>query len=107
MTRVAFLGLGTMGYPMAGHLKTKGHDVTVYNRTASKSHNWVGQHGGHAAPTPRAAAEGQEIVFACVGNDDDLREMTVGPNGAFQNIGLQKITGFSGISLPSSWACFP
>ncbi len=87
MTRVAFLGLGTMGYPMAGHLKAKGHEVTVYNRTATRSHNWVGQHGGRAAPTPRAAAEGQEIVFACVGNDDDLREVTVGPDGAFAAMG--------------------
>jgi 3-hydroxyisobutyrate dehydrogenase-like beta-hydroxyacid dehydrogenase len=81
--KVAFLGLGVMGYPMAGHLVAKGHDVTVYNRTPAKSEAWVGQHGGRSAPTPRAAAEGQEIVFACVGNDDDLRQITLGPDGAF------------------------
>jgi 3-hydroxyisobutyrate dehydrogenase len=81
--KVAFLGLGVMGYPMAGHLVAKGHDVTVYNRTPAKAEAWVAQHGGRAAPTPRAAAEGQEIVFACVGNDDDLRQVTNGPDGAF------------------------
>ena len=84
MVKVAFLGLGVMGGPMARHLKAKGHEVTVYNRTASKAHDWVGQHGGHAAPTPRVAAEGQDIVFCCVGNDDDLRQVTLGPEGAFQ-----------------------
>jgi 3-hydroxyisobutyrate dehydrogenase len=83
MVKAAFLGLGVMGYPMARHLKAKGHDVTVYNRTQAKAHKWVGEHGGHAAPTPRAAAEGQDIVFCCVGNDDDLRQVTVGENGAF------------------------
>jgi 3-hydroxyisobutyrate dehydrogenase len=83
MVKVAFLGLGVMGYPMARHLKTKGHTVTVYNRTQAKAHKWVGEHGGHAAPTPRAAAEGQDIVFACVGNDDDLRAVTIGHDGAF------------------------
>jgi 3-hydroxyisobutyrate dehydrogenase len=83
MTRVAFLGLGTMGYPMAGHLKARGHEVTVYNRTAAKAEAWVAEHGRRSAPTPRAAAEGQEIVFACVGNDDDLRQVTTGPEGAF------------------------
>jgi 3-hydroxyisobutyrate dehydrogenase len=84
MVKTAFLGLGIMGSPMARHLKAKGHEVTVYNRTASKAHDWVGQHGGHAAPTPRVAAEGQDIVFCCVGNDDDLRQVTLGPEGAFQ-----------------------
>ena len=84
MVKVAFLGLGVMGAPMARHLKAKGHEVTVYNRTTSKAHDWVGQHGGHAAPTPRVAAEGQDIVFCCVGNDDDLRQVTLGPEGAFQ-----------------------
>jgi 3-hydroxyisobutyrate dehydrogenase len=83
MSKVAFLGLGVMGYPMAGHLKAKGHTVTVYNRTAAKAAEWVKQHDGASAPTPRAAAEGQDIVFACVGNDDDLRQVTVGPDGAF------------------------
>jgi 3-hydroxyisobutyrate dehydrogenase len=72
-----------MGYPMAGHLKAKGHEVTVYNRTAAKADAWVKQHGGKSAKTPREAAEGQEIVFACVGNDDDLRAVTTGPEGAF------------------------
>jgi 3-hydroxyisobutyrate dehydrogenase len=84
MVKTAFLGLGIMGSPMARHLKAKGHEVTVYNLTASKAHDWVGQHGGHAAPTPRVAAEGQDIVFCCVGNDDDLRQVTLGPEGAFQ-----------------------
>jgi 3-hydroxyisobutyrate dehydrogenase len=82
MVKVAFLGLGVMGAPMARHLKAKGHEVTVYNRTASKAHDWVGQHGGHAAPTPRVAAEGQDIVFCCVGNDDDLRSVIFGKDGA-------------------------
>ena len=83
MAKVAFLGLGVMGYPMAGHLTAKGHEVTVYNRTIAKAEKWVAQHGGRAAATPREAAAGQEIVFACVGNDDDLREVTTGPEGAF------------------------
>src|SRR5580765_6383895 len=84
MAKVAFLGLGVMGYPMAGHLKNKGgHEVTVYNRTAAKAEQWVKQHGGKSAPTPKAAAEGQDFVMACVGNDNDLREVTLGPNGAF------------------------
>jgi len=80
--KVAFLGLGVMGYPMARHLKTKGHDVTVYNRTGAKAEKWAAQFGGRFAPTPRAAAQGQEIVFACVGNDDDLRAVTLGEDGA-------------------------
>jgi 3-hydroxyisobutyrate dehydrogenase len=84
MAKVAFLGLGVMGYPMAGHLKNKGgHDVTVYNRTAAKAEKWVAQHGGKSAPTPQAAAEGQDFVMACVGNDNDLRAVTLGANGAF------------------------
>jgi 3-hydroxyisobutyrate dehydrogenase len=88
MAKVAFLGLGVMGYPMAGHLKNKGgHDVTVYNRTASKAEQWVKQFGGRAAPTPKAAAEGQDFVMACVGNDNDLREVTLGANGAFAGMG--------------------
>ncbi|MCC5976697.1 MAG: NAD(P)-dependent oxidoreductase [Salinarimonas sp.] len=86
MAKVAFLGLGVMGYPMAGHLAAKGHEVTVYNRTAAKAEKWVAEHGGRAAATPREAAAGQEIVFACVGNDDDLREVTIGPEGAFQSM---------------------
>jgi 3-hydroxyisobutyrate dehydrogenase len=84
MAKVAFLGLGVMGYPMAGHLRVKGgHDVTVYNRTAAKADKWVAQHGGKTAATPKAAAEGQDFVMACVGNDNDLREVMLGPNGAF------------------------
>jgi 3-hydroxyisobutyrate dehydrogenase len=85
MTRVAWIGLGVMGFPMAGHLaKRGGLDVTVYNRTAAKAARWVEAHGGRAAATPRAAAEGADVVFACVGNDDDLRQVAVGPEGAFQ-----------------------
>jgi len=87
MAKVAFLGLGVMGYPMAGHLKVKGgHEVTVYNRTAAKAAKWVEQFGGRSAPTPRLAAEGQDFVMACVGNDTDLREVTLGPDGAFHGI---------------------
>ncbi|MCE8539656.1 NAD(P)-dependent oxidoreductase [Ruegeria pomeroyi] len=82
MAKVAFLGLGVMGYPMAGHLKSAGHDVTVYNRSAAKAEKWVAQHGGAMATTPRAAAEGAEFVMACVGNDDDLRSVCTGPDGA-------------------------
>ncbi len=84
MARVAFLGLGVMGYPMAGHLaKRGGHSLTVYNRTAEKARAWVAQHGGASAPTPKEAAQGGDFVFACVGNDDDLRSITLGDNGAF------------------------
>ncbi len=87
MAKVAFIGLGVMGYPMAGHLKTKGgHDVTVYNRTAAKAEKWASEHGGKAAPTPKAAAEGCDFVFCCVGNDDDLRQVTIGPDGAFHGV---------------------
>ena len=72
LAEVAFLGLGVMGFPMAGHLKGRGgHDVAVYNRTAAQADIWVAQHGGASAPTPREAARGRDIVFACVGNDDD------------------------------------
>ncbi|MGB0439097.1 MAG: NAD(P)-dependent oxidoreductase [Primorskyibacter sp.] len=83
MAKVAFLGLGVMGYPMAGYLAKAGHDVTVYNRTATKAEAWVAEHGGASAATPRAAAEGAEFVMACVGNDDDLRSVCVGAEGAF------------------------
>ncbi len=86
MAKVAFLGLGVMGYPMAGHLKTKGHDVTVYNRTAATAEKWVAQFGGRRAPAPSEAAKGQEFVFACVGNDDDLRAVTTGAQGAFASL---------------------
>ena len=87
MAKVAFLGLGVMGYPMAGHLKAKGgHDVTVYNRTAAKAEKWVAQHGGKRAATPREAADGQDFVMACVGNDADLREVALGKDGAFAGV---------------------
>ena len=82
MAKVAFLGLGVMGGPMAGHLAGKGHDVTVYNRTGAKAEAWVGANGGAHAATPREAARGAEIVFACVGNDQDLRSVVLGPDGA-------------------------
>jgi 3-hydroxyisobutyrate dehydrogenase len=88
MTKVAFIGLGVMGYPMAGHLKAKGHEVTVYNRNPTKAQAWVAQHAGISAATPADAAKGQEIVFACVGNDDDLRSVTLGETGAFA--GMEK-----------------
>jgi 3-hydroxyisobutyrate dehydrogenase len=81
--KVAFLGMGVMGYPMAGHLKRAGHDVAVYNRSAAKASAWVDEYGGRSAPTPREAAAGAQIVFACVGNDDDLRSVVLGPDGAF------------------------
>ena len=88
MANVAFLGLGVMGYPMAGHLATKGgHTVTVYNRTAAKAAQWVEQYGGNSAATPAEAAKGQDIVFACVGADDDVRAVCTGPDGAFQAMG--------------------
>ncbi|MEJ8574398.1 NAD(P)-dependent oxidoreductase [Microbaculum marinum] len=87
MAKVAFIGLGVMGYPMAGHLKTRGgHDVTVYNRTAAKAEKWVGEYGGASAATPKEAAEGCDFVFCCVGNDDDLRSVTVGEDGAFRGM---------------------
>ena len=84
MAKVAFLGLGVMGFPMAGHLKTKGgHDLTVYNRSPAKAQDWVSKHGGQSAPSPREAATDCDFVFACVGNDDDLRSVVLGPDGAF------------------------
>ena len=86
MTKVAFLGLGVMGYPMAGHLKTGGYDVTVYNRTAEKADKWVAKYGGKKADTPAEAAKGCDYVFACVGDDKDVASVTTGPNGAFQTM---------------------
>jgi 3-hydroxyisobutyrate dehydrogenase len=87
MAKVAFLGLGVMGFPMAGHLVKKGgHDVTVYNRTAAKAKQWVDKFGGRAAATPKAAAEGQDFVMCCVGNDNDLRAVTIGADGAFSGM---------------------
>src|SRR5215211_7210957 len=87
MAKVAFVGLGVMGYPMAGHLKNKGdHEVTVYNRTAAKAEQWVKEFGGRAAATPKEAAAGQDFVMMCVGNDNDVREVTLGADGAFSGM---------------------
>ncbi|MEQ9041874.1 MAG: NAD(P)-dependent oxidoreductase [Silicimonas sp.] len=83
MANCAFLGLGVMGFPMAGHLQAAGHSVTVYNRTFSKAEAWADKHGGKAARTPREAAAGADFVMACVGNDDDLRSICLGDDGAF------------------------
>ncbi|MGF1657882.1 MAG: NAD(P)-dependent oxidoreductase [Rubrimonas sp.] len=83
MAKTAFIGLGVMGYPMAGHLAKAGHEVTVYNRTAAKAEAWASAHGGAHAATPAEAAAGADVVMACVGNDDDLRGVTLGPDGAF------------------------
>ena len=84
--KLTFLGLGVMGYPMAGHLAANGYDVCVYNRTASKAEQWVAQHNGQMAQTPSEAADGADFIFCCVGNDDDLRSVTTGENGAFHSI---------------------
>ncbi|ATU91245.1 NAD(P)-dependent oxidoreductase [Phyllobacterium zundukense] len=87
MATVAFIGLGVMGYPMAGHLKTRGgHDVTVFNRSSEKAKKWAEQFKGAHAPTPQEAAAGKDFVFSCVGNDDDLRSVTIGENGAFHSM---------------------
>lgn len=86
MTKITFLGLGVMGYPMAGHLVAAGHSVTVYNRTTAKAEAWVAQHGGALGKTPADAANGSEMVMACVGNDDDLRSVCLGPDGAFASM---------------------
>ena len=86
MVKAAFLGLGVMGYPMARHLQTRGHEVTVYNRTTAKAEAWVAEQGGRLAMTPADAADGQDLVFACVGNDDDLRQVTLGEHGAFRSV---------------------
>lgn len=86
MTKTAFIGLGVMGYPMAGHLHAQGHEVTVYNRTTVKAEKWVAEYGGRVGQTPAEAALGAEIVFCCVGNDDDLRSVTTGPDGAFSTM---------------------
>src|SRR3954469_7294667 len=91
--KVAFLGLGVMGFPMAGHLAAAGHEVTVYNRTAAKADAWVKQHGGKSAPTPAAAATGAELVLACVGNDNDVGDIVAGRDGAFA--GMAKGTIFA------------
>ena len=92
MAKLTFLGLGVMGYPMAGHLQAAGHEVCVYNRTAAKAQKWVDQHSGTMALTPREAAAGAEFVMACVGNDDDLRSVCLGEDGAFA--GMEKGASF-------------
>jgi 3-hydroxyisobutyrate dehydrogenase len=88
MSKIAFIGLGTMGFPMAGHLKARaGHDVVVFNRTPARAEAWVARYGGNAAASPAEAAEGAAFVFTCVGNDDDLRAVTLAPDGAFRTLG--------------------
>jgi 3-hydroxyisobutyrate dehydrogenase len=84
MSRIAFIGLGVMGYPMAGHLARAGHQVVVFNRTATRAAAWVDEYGGTSAPTPSAAAQGAEFVFTCVGNDDDVAEVILGDDGVLQ-----------------------
>ena len=86
MSNVAFIGLGVMGFPMAGHLAKAGHSVTVYNRSSDKTNQWYSEYEGQIAATPADAAEGAEFILCCVGNDDDLREVTIGPSGAFSKI---------------------
>ena len=89
--KASFIGLGVMGYPMAGHLVRNGFEVTVYNRTASKAQQWVEEYGGKSAPTPALAAAGAQIVFSCVGNDDDVRAISTGPDGAFSAMASDSI----------------
>lgn len=86
MAKAAFLGLGVMGYPMAGHLAAAGHEVSVFNRTSEKAERWVAQHGGRHATTPAKAAKDAEFVFACVGDDADIQAVTMGPDGAFSTM---------------------
>lgn len=89
--KVGFVGLGVMGFPMAGHLAAAGHDVVVYNRTASKADEWLSGHSGRSAPTPGQASDGAEIVFLCVGNDDDVRDVCTGPDGVFASLSSDAI----------------
>ncbi|MBK0400205.1 NAD(P)-dependent oxidoreductase [Limibaculum sp. M0105] len=91
VAKVSFLGLGVMGFPMAGHLAAKGHEVAVFNRTAAKAKAWAEKHGGRAAQTPREAAEGSEFVMVCVGNDDDLRSVVLGPDGALAGMSKDSV----------------
>src|SRR5215468_6185754 len=87
MAKVAWIGLGVMGYPMAGHIRRKGgHDLTVYNRNSAKAEAWVKEYGGNTAATPQDAAKDADFVFSCVGNDNDLRDVTLGPKGAFNGV---------------------
>src|SRR5436190_1746751 len=92
--KVAFIGLGVMGYPMAGHLKKAGHDVTVYNRNPAKAAQWVAEYGGASAPTPGGAAKGQEIVFCCVGRDSDLRQGGTCHGGVYKDGQTSRARGF-------------
>ena len=87
MSNLAFIGLGEMGFPMAGHLAKAGHSVTVYNRSSDKAEKWCSEYKGQIAATPADAAEGADFILCCVGNDDDLREVTTGSSGAFSKIG--------------------
>ena len=86
MSKVSFIGLGVMGYPMAGHISKAGHNVTVYNRTSSKAEKWTSEFKGNSAETPDEAAKGSDFIFTCVGNDNDLREVTLGEKGIYKNI---------------------
>ena len=105
--RVAFIGLGVMGYPMAGHLARAGHAVTVYNRSPSKAAAWVAEHSGlqaRSAPTPREAALGAEFVFVCVGNDDDLRSVVLGQNAeVFRRHGFPNIEQWQPVAARPCW----
>jgi 3-hydroxyisobutyrate dehydrogenase-like beta-hydroxyacid dehydrogenase len=110
MARVAFIGLGAMGAPMAGHLATAGHDVTVYNRTRSKADAWVREHGQASAPTPADAADGAELVMVCVGNDDDVRAVVSGGDGALATMGsastlVDHTTTSAGLARELAAAC--
>ncbi|MQQ07184.1 NAD-binding protein [Epibacterium sp. SM1979] len=91
MAKIAFLGLGVMGYPMAGHLQKAGHEVTVYNRTTAKAEGWVAEYGGTFAKTPREAVQGAAFVMSCVGNDDDLRSVCLGDDGAFAGMAADSV----------------
>ena len=111
MAKVTFIGLGVMGYPMAGHIATKSdHEVTVYNRTTAKAEKWASEFGGKAAATPREAAEGADFVFCCVGNDDDLRSVTTGADGCVQSLEsgailIDNTTASAGAARELSEAC--
>ena len=111
MAKVAFIGLGVMGYPMAGHIASKSdHDVVVYNRTAAKADKWVSEHGGASAATPKEAAEGADFVFTCVGNDDDLRSVTTGETGCVQSLKsgavlIDNTTASAGVARELAEAC--
>ena len=106
MAKTAFIGLGVMGYPMAGHMAKAGHEVTVYNRTFSKAEAWAAEHGGTAVKTPAEAAAGAEFVMCCVGNDDDLRQVTIGAGGAFETLAegavfVDNTTASAAVAKPS------